>query len=232
MGVLIDVRNQLKRAKFSYGPRRKTGFVTIHYNGPSVASQPNDLKLLQADARFHVDSRGWDGLSYHYAIGRDGTVYQCRDAIAKLAHSGVAQGNNESLAVLVITGEGDIPPQKQIAALEDHLSTLGINARYVLGHKEWPRDTKCPGIRLTSWLAGYRQHNSNYNVIAVTKVSANFRSLPSTASRIIKVIPPGTELHGSALLASPVSGDSMWIKLDGGYVHGSTVNFTDYSIIH
>lgn len=220
---MIDVRNQLKRANFSYGPRRKTGFVTIHYNGPSVASQPNDLKLLQADARFHVDSRGWDGLSYHYAIGRDGTVYQCRDASAKLAHSGVAQGNNESLAVLVITGEGDNPPSVQIAALEAHLKTLGIASRYILGHREWPRDTACPGARLRSWLSGYRLHNSGYAVSAVTRVNANLRSIPSTTGQILKVLKTGVEVKGSVVLASPVSGDSLWIKLDTGYVHGSTV---------
>ena len=98
---MIDVRDQLKRSDTQkQALRLVTNVITRHYNGPAIGAMPT-LKLLQADARFHVDTRGWDGLSYHYAIGKDGEQFLCRDDMARLNHCGVAQGNNESLAVLV-----------------------------------------------------------------------------------------------------------------------------------
>lgn len=225
MGTLIDVRDQLLRSTtVPQVSRQKTKFVTVHYNGPSIHGA-SDLALLKADARFHVNTRGWDGLAYHYAAGQTGAQYQCRDHIARLNHSGVPQGNSESLSVLTITGEGDPLPDVQVAALENIIVQLKINPRWVLGHKEWPRLTACPGAKLTRWLATYR---SRYSAAGETQTitSANVRDEPSTLSHLIRTEKVGTAHKGIWMLGFPFKGDSLWFNILGttDYLHGSVVD--------
>lgn len=203
--------------------RSVTKFVTIHYNGPSVAPFKDDITLLKADARFHVQNRGWDGLAYHYAVGRDGTQYQCRDKTARLNHSGVPQGNSESLAVFVASGEGDVPPPVQLLSLENLLENIGIPPHRVLSHKLWPRATACPGALLSRWLNWYWQKYSYRPVTGTVKWVTNVRDQPDVTSHLVRKLSPGTRVTGTTILTNPVKGDSMWIKLTGtdDYIHSS-----------
>lgn len=219
-----DIRSQLLRSTtVPQVNRRVTNFVTIHYNGPSVAAIPNDIALLKADARFHVNVRGWDGLAYHYAVGRDGQQYQCRDQIARLNHSGVPQGNSESLAVFVACGEGDVPPQIQLSSLESLLGWIGIPPHHVLSHKLWPRATTCPGAMLSRWLDSYWLRYSGRQITGKVKWVTNVRDKPDVTSHLLRKLSPGTAISGTTILTNPVKGDSMWIKLDGtdDYIHSS-----------
>jgi hypothetical protein len=229
---MVDVRAKLTRSRtVRQVARGGTQFVTIHYNGPSVAAQPNDLKLLQADARFHVNTRGWDGLSYHYGVGRDGETYWCRDYLARLAHSGVTLGNEKSLAVLVITGEGDVPSTEQLQALGALLTSLKISPRYVLGHQEWPRATACPGAQLRRWIAAYRQRKSTQWPVHLHTLydACNVRDEADVTSHRVRVLGKGAELTGTWTLGKPVKGDCLWLKLTGDeYVHASVLDSASY----
>lgn len=221
---MIDLRSQLLRSStVPQVNRRVTNFVTIHYNGPSVAAIDDDVRLLQADARFHVNVRGWDGLAYHYAVGRDGQQYLCRDTIARLNHSGVPQGNSESLAVFVACGEGDVPPPVQLAALETLLASIGIPPHHVLSHKLWPRATACPGALLSRWLTDYWVKYSYRPITGVTRSVTNVRDQPDVTAHLLRKLPVGTPVSGTTILTNPVKGDSMWINLSGtdDYIHSS-----------
>lgn len=223
---MIDLRAQLKRSsQVQQVNRTATRFITIHYNGPSVEGIPDDVRLLKADAAFHVNTRGWDGLAYHYAVGRDGTLYQTRDYEVRLNHSGVPLGNSESLAVFVATGEGDVLPVVQVTALEQLIQQLAIHPRYVLGHQEWPRATACPGAKLMRWLNGYRQISSGERIEVTSKYLANVRDEPSILSHQLSQLPVGTRVHGIKTLGKPVKGDSLWVRLNGtqDYVHASAL---------
>lgn len=222
---MIDVRRDLLRSKTVPQVNRSvTKFLTVHYNGPSVGDLA-DITLLKADARFHVNTRGWDGLAYHYAVGRVGALYQTRDWAARLNHSGVPQGNGESLAVLVIMGEGDPLPCAQIAGLEQLIKELDIEPRWILGHQEWPRLTACPGALLRRWLDTYQ---AKFRVASETKtiVTANIRDEANVLSAKVGVINRGTKLRGVWMLGSPYKGDSLWFQIIGttNFLHGSTVD--------
>lgn len=221
-----DVRLQLIRSKtVRQVLRRKTKNLTVHWNGPSVAKVPKDLTLLKADARFHVETRGWDGLSYHYGVGRDGQQYWCRDQLALLAHSGVAQGNNESYSVLIITGEGDNIPPIQYVSLEDIIRVQNIAPRWVLGHQEWPRLTACPGPLLMRWLAEYR---GRYRAAGATTtlITANVRDESSVLSHKTRELAKNTPVVGTWMLGKPFKGDALWFQLQGttDYLHGSVID--------
>ena len=223
--MITDVRDRLLRhPRVKQVARPTTRFVTVHWNGPSVKGYRTDLQLLIADANYHVNTKGWDGIAYHYAVGRDGHLYQTRDHEARLNHAGVPQGNQESLSVFVCIGEGDVPPPVQLIGLERLLEYLEIKPRYVLGHREWPRNTSCPGAQLTRWLANYRLRHSAGPVFSVkAQYTSNVRDEPSVLAHQVRKVQAGTLIKGSIVLANPVKGDSLWLKLDGttDYIHAS-----------
>lgn len=219
---MIDIRSELMRNKeIPQVYRRVTRNLTVHWNGP--AFKGTDFNQLKGDAKFHVQTRGWDGLSYHFGVGRDGTQYWCRDKAARLNHAGVAQGNSDSYAVLVLTGEGMPIPQAQLASLEQLILSLNIHPRYVLGHQEWPRLTACPGPLLLRWLTRYRNRFTAVGT-ATTIVNANIRDEASVLSHKQGEIPVNTPVHGTWILGKPYKGDSLWLQLaSGDFVHASTL---------
>ncbi len=221
---MIDIRGALARStKVPQVNRRVTNFLTLHWNGPGFTAA--DLDQIKGDARYHVNTRGWEGLAYHYAIGRDGAVYQCRDYAARLNHSGVPQGNAESLSVLVLTGEGMQIPPAQYLGLEQFLKAQWDRPRYTLGHQEWPRLTACPGPLLNRWFTAYRSRYKSTGK-ATTLGVANVRDEPSVLSQRVRQAAAGATVAGTWILGKPYKGDSLWFNIAGtsDYIHGSVLS--------
>lgn len=213
--------------------RTKTNYSVTHWNGPSVlyenGNYMGDIPLLKADAKWHVNGNGWDGLAYHYAIGRAGNEYKCRNWDARLPHSGNTLMNNEAFSVLVITGDGDPISERQYAALHRRLVAIGIDRRYWLGHQEAPRSTSCPGALLMRWLGAkrneVRQPVSNVRIL----YNANIRDEPSVLSQLVGSANANTTVSGRWRLGKPVKGDSLWLELSGDrYIHASALDTRSY----
>lgn len=228
---MIDIRSQLQRSKTVKQVNRSvTKFVTLHWNGPEVVEE---VAQLHGDAKWHVEHNGWDGLAYHYAVGATGNIYQTRDNIARLNHSGVTQGNSESLSVLVVIGEGQVGTDKQFTSLGYLLSQIGISPRYVLGHRFWPRTTACPGPIVTRWLRSWQQAHHGANVITKTvAANVNVRDEADVLSHIVrKVTKAGEIVSGQWVLGNWVKGDGLWLKLsDNNYIHGSVLDTSTYKV--
>jgi hypothetical protein len=236
----IDVRNQLARSSTVPQVNRvEHNFAVIHYNGPAVlnadGSYVGDLALLKADARYHVYTQGWDGLSYTYAIGReqnsDGTAkaYQCRDWNAKLAHSGNTLMNNEAFAIFVATGDSDPVPSYMLSKLQERLNAIGIERRYVLGHQESPRTTACPGAIIMRHIYAKRAEVQQHNTGVKVKYVANIRDESNTLSAIVGKANPGATFTGEWILGKPVKGDSLWLRISGDrYIHASALDTRSY----
>lgn len=229
-----DVRALLMRSfTIPQKYRAKTNFAVLHWNGPSVmykGAYPGDLNILQADARWHVINNGWDGLAYHYAVGREGQQYQCRDWTAKLPHSGNSLMNDEAFSVLAITGDGDPISSKQYDILYERLKSTGISRRFWLGHQEAPRSTACPGALLMRWLWNLR-HEVNVQSEEEVKIlfAANVRDEYSTLSAKLGTRFPGETVSGIWRLGNPVKGDSLWLELKGDqYIHASALDTRSY----
>lgn len=229
--MIVDIRSKLLRSKtVKQVNRTVTKFVTLHWNGPAVAEE---VAQLHGDAKWHVEHNGWDGLAYHYAIGASGTTYKTRDYNARLNHSGVPQGNNESLSVLVVIGEGQFGTDKQFTSLGYLLSTLGISPRYVLGHRFWPRATACPGPIVTRWLRNWQLAHHGANVSTKTIVAnANVRDEADALSHVVrKTGKLGEVVGGQWVLGNWVKGDGLWLKLaDNNYIHGSVLDTSSYKV--
>lgn len=239
----IDVRDQLARSStVPQTVRNASNFAVIHYNGSSVLVDRDgnniwrgDMALLKADARYHVYTQGWDGLSYTYAIGRetnvDGTAkaYQCRDYNARLAHSGNTLMNNEAFAFLLITGDGDLIPDRIFSKLQERLNAIGIERRYVLGHQESPRTTACPGAIAMRFITRQRAAVKQAIVGVKVKYNANIRDESNTLSAIVGYAKPGDTFSGNWILGKPVKGDCLWLQIPNDrYIHASALNAASY----
>ncbi|MEA3335926.1 MAG: peptidoglycan recognition family protein [Chloroflexota bacterium] len=108
---------------------------------------------LESVADYHVDSRGWPGIGYHYYIKPDGTIYQVNRQQTESYH--VAHNNHYTVGVCVA---GDftyaIPLETQLDSAAQLVAwlmqELNVSEEHIMGHKEFPRnDTSCPGV---TWL--------------------------------------------------------------------------------
>ena len=112
-----------------------------------------DSRTAEQIAAYHVSSRGWPGIAYHYLIGADGAIEQTNYLDTISYHA--AGGNNYSVGIAL---KGDFtniyPTDEQIAAaawLVDWLQAqLSIEAVY--GHREAVGNaTACPGDTWPEW---------------------------------------------------------------------------------
>ena len=187
----IDVRPQLRRNPAG-GPdwrvplHEKTGLV-VHYNGGAVPEHVPDREWIDRVVTWHLQ-RDWrsnpatgvapirgDGIMYHLAIGRDGTVYRLRDLEDVLWHCGSWPENRTHIAVFVVLGGNQRATESQMAALretaDEWVASSPARVRdAVIGHQEvdW---TACPGTLQEDFVLPYRE---------VIDVTINGRWFPET----------------------------------------------------
>jgi len=137
-----NITNDLRRG--GSWPVRSLGSlkdITIHHSAGPITQTAADF------ARYHVDTKGWPGIGYHFVIGADGRIFQTNNVNSASWHNGY----NNSVAVGVCL-VGDFtkhsPTNAQITACENLCKML--KGRYksithLVGHKEYSNSTLCPG---------------------------------------------------------------------------------------
>lgn len=145
--LIVDVRDKLLRADFTYGRFGPKAGLAVHWNGGPVPRTLLPIEVLEADAEFHVRTRGWDGISYHGAIDWQGVYYLCRDEDAILASTGSEIGNERFLNVQLMYGEGQEPTPMMLATLAE------LCRKYqIVNPHNWFSSTECPGSFLEGWI--------------------------------------------------------------------------------
>jgi N-acetyl-anhydromuramyl-L-alanine amidase AmpD len=138
-------RHQTKK----YGSRSRSAIdsIVIHHSGVPSSVGPERI------ADYHVRSRGWPGIGYHFLVAADGTLYQVNAVETVSYHT--AGMNTPSLGICFL-GDFDTgaPPLAQLQA-GAHLvawlmQELGVELDLVKGHREL-MDVSCPG---SQWLEG------------------------------------------------------------------------------
>ncbi|NOX63278.1 MAG: hypothetical protein GXP42_15240 [Chloroflexi bacterium] len=147
---IVDDLPQHPTEKYYKRTQPITTLVVHHTTGRSTLT-PYDI------ARYHVNSRGWPGIGYHYLIAADGTIFQCQRHETHSYHVGAANGYSVAVSLIGEFMRGNLPSERQmesashlIAWLMQELGIQGLE--YVIGHKEAPQaQTACPGDQ---WIAG------------------------------------------------------------------------------
>ena len=123
--------------------------ATIHHtagrNGDS--DMPARMRQIQA---FHIDSREWCDIGYHFLIGQDGILYQGRSSMLRLgAHSGGHNTNNIGFCFVgtyttVMPSPAMLDRGARLLAWLHTEHGVPLQRRDVQGHRQ-QKATECPG---------------------------------------------------------------------------------------
>jgi N-acetyl-anhydromuramyl-L-alanine amidase AmpD len=138
--------------------------ITVHHDGMRPFFEVGDrgvVARLEAIRRSHRDVREWGDIGYHYAVDRNGRVWECRPISHQGAH--VSNHNEGNVGVLAL-GNFDQQPltPAQLDGLSRHVSWLmrqyGVPIGRVRTHREWDTArTVCPGTALQRYMDDVRR---------------------------------------------------------------------------
>jgi N-acetylmuramoyl-L-alanine amidase len=135
-------------------------YLIVHHTATA-----RDLTTAEAVRRYHVESRGWGDIGYHYFIEADGRVHKGRPDNVRGAHCRTDDMNGKSLGIC-LAGHFDLEPPtiEQMITLAALLKALiakyEVVPEKVLGHCEVAgATTSCPGEVMREWVRIFRAEN-------------------------------------------------------------------------
>lgn len=141
--------------------------LTVHHDTIPHSNQSVDA-VLRNIYNTHAGKNGWPGISYHYYIHWDGSIYQINKHEWVTWHD---TRNYDSLGVLLSgyfhAPYNNVPTEKQQQSLKWLLTKLGTqHAEFpaspsdVYGHRERSQ-TACPGDKAITFVIDFRNKNGN-----------------------------------------------------------------------
>jgi hypothetical protein len=123
--------------------------VVIHHT--AIALDTNETMRSIQD--LHMDTNGWADIGYHYAIDKDGVIYEGRNIGVRGAS---VAGHNTGVIGVVVMGnfEFDQPLMAQLTALQTLVNwlTTTYSLTHLAGHGEFNPESVCPGKNLALYL--------------------------------------------------------------------------------
>lgn len=162
--TITDVVDQLAThptLTYTTRPLSAITTLTIHHSVSGGGSNP--LAEVKSIAQYHVNTRGWPGIGYHFCIGANGAIYQVNRLTTKSFHAGSynAPGDENywSAGICLLGNFTDNQPSQAqldaarslVAYLKSQLDTVTAVTR----HRDMPgASTQCPGNTSPGWI-GY-----------------------------------------------------------------------------
>jgi hypothetical protein len=152
----VDYRQQILGDSFTWSwvrPLSQPKDLAIHHSAGPETQTPDNI------AAYHVRSRGWGGVGYHFIIARNGTTYYVGDLTT--ARANVANKNHLVIGICLIGNfmNGRLPSHDQFLSAHELCSHLlfhtpaltNINGwEDVIGHQQL-QATSCPGQDWLTW---------------------------------------------------------------------------------
>jgi len=144
----VKITDRLVNFGFQSATNRSIDTIIIHSTYDAIGSDPFNVAGVIAEYTSY-------GVSPHYLIGRDGSIYRLVEDKNIAYHAGVAQTpdgrtnvNDFSIGIELINTKTDKVTDAQYAALNDLIVQLKseYKIRYVLGH-----DQIAPGRKTDPW---------------------------------------------------------------------------------
>lgn len=150
----IDLRPQYSDVGYGQRPLDFIQDLIVHHSVTNVADPLEDIRKIHD---YDVNSHGWPGFSYHFAIDRAGLVYYCGDVLTVRYHTasshstgGISDANWHGVAIVVL-GNYEDGTHSFDGVLKSALDKLYANLQFSLGrfipfspHRFWTA-TACPG---------------------------------------------------------------------------------------
>lgn len=138
-------------------------YIIVHHS-----ATPRDSTRFSTIKNNHIGI-GWGDIAYHHwisgALDGDGTHFPGRPENKIGAHTDTQKMNYRSIGIAVCgdfhpASGNEQPSPAQLATLQILLDTIrkerGIPKEHVLGHRETPDATNCPGDNLLAYIQRYR----------------------------------------------------------------------------
>lgn len=142
---------------------RFTNGVVVHWLGVAAGGPGDEIARLRAAQRYHMDTKGWLDIAYHFAIGNSGAIYECRGFdIQGGATSGMTPNgqrwNHSSYAVVFLLQKGESVSDEAIAAFNTLMQKISDHhdgkAFQSISHQRASGSTECPGVELHALFNG------------------------------------------------------------------------------
>lgn len=152
-GVVVTRSQWGARARSCTGSHTPNRMTVHHTDTPN-----NDTLSMAARVRqiqsYHIDTRGWCDVGYHFLVGQDGKVYQGRVETKVGAHA--ANDNSNNVGISFIGNYASAVPTTAVLDAGARIikalsSTYGIalNRTKIKGHRQvGTTETTCPGDAL------------------------------------------------------------------------------------
>lgn len=145
---ITNITDELPRHKSKHYRTRSLGQIdtlVIHH------SATPDTITARSIANYHVTTKDWPGIGYHFVITSDGEILQTNTLETASYHAGGS--NNYSIGICLIGNFMDEPPPPQqinaatalIAYLRTQMGPLSLQPHRKLNQ------TACPGATWESW---------------------------------------------------------------------------------
>ena len=142
--------------------------ITVHHSANEAislrgAAQSASGETIAGIQEFHMNSRGWGDIGYHFLIDPQGRIFAGRSLQWQGAHAGGVDGVNniENIGICLLGNfQEERPSAQSVASLQGLLDNLrkrfGIPLGAVHGHQLY-KSTACPGRYLQPWVEAYRR---------------------------------------------------------------------------
>ncbi|MFH2203453.1 MAG: peptidoglycan recognition family protein [Elusimicrobiota bacterium] len=146
----------MKRAPKKHNPNR----MTVHHTvGHQAISRADAVRSIKGAQNFHMDTRGWNDIGYHFLVDGAGRVFEGVPVDVVGTHVG---NNNTGNIGMSLMGNFEVqkPTTDQLGSLERLASFLTVRyhidaANKLLPHRHY-NATACPGRNVVAVLSWFR----------------------------------------------------------------------------
>jgi len=134
--------------------------ITIHHTATPLPDSISSTARLRQIQSYHIDTKGWCDIGYHYLVDWNGELWQGRDETVIGAH--VANNNTSNVGISFMgTYNSANPTSGQMEHVADLMAWLHdrygvpLSRSYIKGHREYRGNSPgdCPGDRIYSRLS-------------------------------------------------------------------------------
>jgi len=131
--------------------------LTIHHTGVVLEDNREAPARLRSHQAFHQNDRGWPDLAYHFAVDRNGNIYEGRSP--EFRGDTATSYDPTGHFLVVLEGNFDVEPttEAQLRSLVELLAwaaahySVGLDS--IRSHRDYaPGETSCPGANVYALL--------------------------------------------------------------------------------
>ena len=123
--------------------------VAIHHSAIPLFTN----ETMRSVQDLHMDTNQWADIGYHYAVDKDGILYEGRDI--RVRGASVAGFNTGTIGVVVMGNfEVDSPLEVQLTSLQTLVNWLATTytLSHLAAHHEFNPESVCPGKNMLPYL--------------------------------------------------------------------------------